>query len=92
MKKKQFDKNYTYAADYNYLLSKKKNITKKYDGGVYFDNTGVSSVLIYPRVEVIKIQIKYFGIKSLPFVLFNLIKILGMIVIKSIHRLRILIR
>ena len=92
MKKKQFDKSYTYAADYNYLLSNKKNITKKYDGGVYFDNTGVSSVLIHPRVEVIKIQIKYFGIKSLPFVLFNLIKILGMIFIKSIHRLRTLIR
>ena len=84
MKKQKFDLNYSYAADYNYLLSKKKFIQKKYNGGVYFDNTGVSSIFIYPRFEVIKLQLKYFGFQSLPYVIFNLIKILGMLFLKLV--------
>lgn len=86
MKNKTFDTNYKYAADYNFLLTYNKKTDKKFSGGVYFDNTGVSSTKYYPRIEVMQLQYKHFGIISMPFIIFNFLKLIMLIFVDILKR------
>ena len=75
MKNKQFSDKYKYAADYNHILHFRIELNKFFLGGVYFDSTGVSTKKIMPKIEVMKIQFKYFSYFSIPFVIFNIVKL-----------------
>lgn len=87
MRNKEFSNKYKYAADYDHLLKLKIDLKNYFSGGVYFDSTGVSSTKILPRIEVMKLQFKYFGVFSILFIFYNLLKILLIFFINIIKKI-----
>ena len=88
MNNKEFSNQYIYTADYNHVLKFNIDLKKFFNGGIYFDSTGVSTKKIQPKIEVIKLQFKYFGFLSFPFILFNIVKIFFIMILDLQYFLR----